>query len=133
MVSMIAGLPPAQVVPLDDADFIPWLNSVYGAGRLWDFIMLQSIFVPEAGGKKFNQIIDDYLRPVRDRIAHAVLDTGELTLSADEDQSRPHSCPFRWQRPGHWDADPLFCNDTKTGATSTWRRISRAPLPRSGI
>jgi hypothetical protein len=47
--------------------------------------MLESIFVKEARGKKINQIIDDYLRPVRDRIAHAVLDSGELTLSADED------------------------------------------------
>ena len=47
--------------------------------------MLESIFVAEARGKKFTQIIFDYLRPVRDRIAHAVLNSGELTLSADED------------------------------------------------
>ncbi len=47
--------------------------------------MLESIFVKEARGKKVNQVIDDYLRPVRDRIAHAVLDSGTLTLSADED------------------------------------------------
>jgi len=77
--------PPAQLVPSEDAQFIPWLNAVYGARRPWDFIMLQSIFVLEARGKKFNQIIDDYLRPVRDRVAHAVLDSGEVTLSADED------------------------------------------------
>ena len=77
--------PPAQVVPSEDAQFVPWLNAVYGVGRPWDFIMLQSMFVPEARGKKFNQIIDDCLRPVRDRVAHAILDSGELTLSADED------------------------------------------------
>ena len=40
---------------------------------------------PTHAGRDTNQIIDDYLRPVRDRIAHAVLDSGELTLSADED------------------------------------------------
>jgi len=76
---------PKQIVPIEESQFIPWLNAVYGVGRPWDFIMLQSIFVPESRGKKFNQIMDDYLRPVRDRIAHAVLDSGELTLSADED------------------------------------------------
>lgn len=76
---------PRQVVPSDKTDFIPWLNAIYGTGRSWDFIMLESIFAPEARGKKFTQIIVDYLRPVRDRIAHAVLDSGELTLSADED------------------------------------------------
>ena len=48
-------------------------------------VPLESIFVPEARGKKFNRIIDDFLRPIRVRIAHAVLDSGELALSADED------------------------------------------------
>ena len=76
---------PVQIVPADEPQFIPWLNAVYGVGRPWDFIMLESIFVKEARGKKVNQVIDDYLRPVRDRIAHAVLDSGTLTLSADED------------------------------------------------
>jgi hypothetical protein len=76
---------PVQIVPADEPQFIPWLNAVYGVGRPWDFIMLESIFVKEARGKKVNQVIDDYLRPVRDRIAHAVLGSGTLTLSADED------------------------------------------------
>jgi hypothetical protein len=76
---------PRQVVPSEPAEFIPWLNAVYGVGRPWDFIMLESIFVQEARGKKFNQIMDDNLRPMRDRIAHAVLDGAEMTLSADED------------------------------------------------
>ena len=76
---------PRKVVPSDPAEFLPWLHAIYGKGRAWDYIMLESIFVPDARGKKFNQIIDDYLRPVRDRIAHAVLDSGEPTLSADED------------------------------------------------
>jgi len=76
---------PRQVVPSDPSEFLPWLHAICGKRRAWDYIMLESIFVPEARGKKFNQIIDDYLRPTRDRIAHAVLDSGELTLSADED------------------------------------------------
>ena len=94
---------PRQVVPSDKTDFIPWLNAIYGTGRSWDFIMLESIFAPEARSKKFTQIIVDYLRPVRDRIAHAVLDSGELTLSADEDLcsraiSRRNSCPTSMRR-----------------------------------
>jgi hypothetical protein len=76
---------PAQVVPAEETQFVPWLNAIYGAGREWGFITVNSIFIPEAKGKTFNQIIDTYLRPVRDRIAHAVLDTGELTVPADED------------------------------------------------
>lgn len=74
-----------QIVPAEEDKFIPWLSAIYHVGRDWDEIALASIFVPEARGKKFTRIIDDYLRPVRVRIAHAVLDSGELTLSADEE------------------------------------------------
>jgi hypothetical protein len=76
---------PVQIVPVEEKAFIPWLSAIYHVGRDWDEITLASIFVSEARGKKFTRIIDDYLRPVRVRIAHAVLDSGELTLSADEE------------------------------------------------
>lgn len=76
---------PVQIVPADEQGFIPWLSAIYHIGRDWDEITLSSIFVPEARGKKFTRITEDYLRPVRVRIAHAVLDSGELTLSADEE------------------------------------------------
>ncbi len=76
---------PSHVIPSDEADFVPWLRAIYHVGRDWDYITLASIFVPEARGKKINRIVDDYLRPIRVRIAHAVLDSGELTLSADEE------------------------------------------------
>ena len=48
----------------------------------------------EARGKKFTRIIDDYLRPLRVRIAHAVLDSGALTLSADEEMDIQQV--FKW-------------------------------------
>lgn len=76
---------PTQIVPTEEADFLPWLNAIHHVGRDWDYITLESIFVPEARGKKFNRIIDDYLRPIRVHVAHAVLDSGELALSADEE------------------------------------------------
>lgn len=83
-----AGLPinaVRQIVPAQEAEFTPWLMAVYPIAANWDFITLNSIFVTEARGKKFNRVIDDYLRPIRVRIAHAVLDSGESTISADED------------------------------------------------
>ena len=43
-----------------------------------------SIVPPEAAGKKFGRVIDNYLRPIRIGVAHAVLDTGEATLMADD-------------------------------------------------
>jgi len=44
-----------------------------------------ALFFPlEALGKKVSHVIDQHLRPIRLRIAHAVLDSGELTLSPDE-------------------------------------------------
>ena len=48
-----------------------------------DFI-LDNTFPLEALGKKVSHVIDQHLRPIRLRIAHAVLDSGELTLSPDE-------------------------------------------------
>ena len=76
---------PVNIVPSDPAEFVSWLSAIYHVGRDWDFITLESIFVPEARGKKINRIVEDYLRPIRVRIAHAVLDSGELALSADEE------------------------------------------------
>ena len=76
---------PAQKVPADEEQFVPWLLAIYPVARDWDEIALESIFVPEARGKKFTRIIDDHLRPIRVGIAHAVLDPGESPLSADDD------------------------------------------------
>jgi len=61
-------------------------------GRDWDEITLASIFAPEARGKKLTWIIKDHLRPVRVRIPHAVLDSGELTLSARRRDGYPERC-----------------------------------------
>lgn len=74
-----------QILPGEESQFIPWLNLIYESGRPWDFLTLESIFVQEARGKKLNRVVEDHLRPIRVRIAHAVLNSGELTLSADEE------------------------------------------------
>ena len=46
---------------------------------------LESIFRAEAVGKKFGDVIDKILAPLRVNVAHALsLKSGELTLSVDE-------------------------------------------------
>ena len=84
----------SKVGEVEEKDFIPWLCAIYVMGRDWDEITLASIFVPEARGKRFTRIIGNYLRPIRIRIAHAVLDSGELTLSADEEMDIQEV--YRW-------------------------------------
>jgi hypothetical protein len=77
---------PTHTIPAEEKDFIPWLSAIFHVGRdEWDFITMESFFVHEARGKKFNHVVDAYLRPLRTRIAHAVLTSGELALSADEE------------------------------------------------
>jgi hypothetical protein len=71
-------------VPNGAGDFIPWLNAIYPFPPVWNSQSLSPIFLPEAVGKRFNRIVDDYLRPLRNGIAHSVLDEGELALSPDD-------------------------------------------------
>lgn len=73
-----------EVVPKEPQEFVPWLNALFPEKPAWDDLDLKSIFLQEARGKKFPRIIDDNLRPLRDGIAHAVLDDEELVISADK-------------------------------------------------
>jgi hypothetical protein len=71
-------------VPQDPADLVPWLKAICHTLRQWDPMSQDSIFVPEAIGRKFGWIIENQLRPLRTRIAHAITDSGELTVLSDE-------------------------------------------------
>lgn len=76
---------PAERFPT--ADELPdWLNALLPepAKRDWKKGNLARSFPEDALGRKFGYIIDTHLRPVRVRIAHGVLDTGELGLSIDD-------------------------------------------------
>jgi Methylamine utilization protein MauJ/SEC-C motif len=76
---------PQRRVPEKPEDRIPWLNAVFPVRQLWDPMALDSIFKPEVRGKKFGDVVDNILRPLRVDIAHALsLKSGELTLSVDE-------------------------------------------------
>jgi hypothetical protein len=76
--------PLKEVIPAAKAEFVPWLLPLLHVNREWNEMTLTEIFVPEALGQKINRLIDDHLRPLRNRVAHGALDEGEPVLSADE-------------------------------------------------
>jgi len=68
--------------PADLATFTTWLKPIYQ--RQWEGLALEQMFRPEVKGKKFNYVIDTHLTPLRNIVAHAILDSGELGMSADD-------------------------------------------------
>lgn len=74
----------AETIPVTAADQREWLNRLFNARQDWSDMNLIEIFLPEVMGKKINRIIDDHLRPLRNRIAHGALDDGEPVVTADE-------------------------------------------------
>jgi len=79
---------PGEQIPLRDKNSMEkWLNALFYINRNWDDGVFDQIFIPEALGKKINNIFDSQLRPVRDKIAHGILDSGEfLLLDKTEDR-----------------------------------------------
>jgi hypothetical protein len=75
---------PVEVIPDDPKEFVPWLNAIFPIRRDWDQLTLGTIFVHDAVGKRFAQLISAELNPLRDKVAHAILKSGEIALSADE-------------------------------------------------
>jgi hypothetical protein len=92
------------------------LRALFYGRPEWDPMSLDEIF-PKVLGKKVSRLLDADLRPVRVKIAHAILASGEPTLMADEgldiqratkwlpltkcivrrmlkNESRPSSCRF---------------------------------------
>jgi hypothetical protein len=60
------------------------LKRLYVWRDSWDAMAIEQIFPKEALGKKITSIRDDYLRPLRVGIAHALLKTGEITIVLDK-------------------------------------------------
>jgi hypothetical protein len=72
---------PGEQIPLQDkAAMEEWLNALFYVNRDWDDGVFGQIFIPEALGKKINNIFDSQLRPLRDKIAHGRLDSGDFLL-----------------------------------------------------
>jgi hypothetical protein len=59
------------------------MSKYLGSGQIfigqhdWGPLALSQIFQPEVRGKKLTALFDSQLRPLRDRIAHGILDSGD--------------------------------------------------------
>jgi len=81
---------PGEQVPLrDQKAMTEWLNALFYANRDWDEGIFDQVFITEALGRKLNNLVDNELRPIRDRIAHGILDDGDfLLLDRQDDRDR---------------------------------------------
>ena len=59
------------------------MNSIFPIRLDWDPMALHSVFPEKSLGRKVYDIADNELDPIRNRIAHTVLRSGEPTLSID--------------------------------------------------
>ncbi len=74
---------PVERIPSINEAFQKWLDAVYHI-RDWSELSLNQVLPTDIRGKKFNSIIDSELRPLRNEVAHAIMDSGELGMSADD-------------------------------------------------
>ena len=71
-------------IPNDDPSAKAWLNAIFPIHREWDGLTLSQMFPPEAKGKKLMHLVQTELTNLRDQIAHSIMRSGELSLSADD-------------------------------------------------
>lgn len=78
-------LRPVLTIPANQIEQVNWLNEIFPLPPTWDPLALGSIFVSEAMGKRIGSIVEQYLRPLRNEIAHTLFtENGELTISVDQ-------------------------------------------------
>jgi hypothetical protein len=77
---------PEERIPKETAEQIEWLSTIFPLPQRWDVMGLDSIFISEAVDRKISNLIDKSkeLHDIRNKISHAVLDSGEPTFSIDE-------------------------------------------------
>jgi len=78
---------PQENIPALAADFVPWLNAIFPIRQPegWDPLAIDSVFVPEARGRKIKHVVDTHLRLLRNEISHALSEeSGEINISVDE-------------------------------------------------
>lgn len=75
---------PKLIIPQTKKEQIEWLNAIFPIPRVWDDMALDIAFPQKATGRKVNDIVDKELDDIRNKIAHAVLRSGEPTLSIDD-------------------------------------------------
>jgi hypothetical protein len=72
-----------EEVPSEPSDLRPWLNAIYGL-RDWSQQAVDQVLPLEIRGRRFGQIIESKLMPLRNEVAHGILDSGELGMSIDD-------------------------------------------------
>lgn len=72
-------------IPTNLTSQIEWLKSIFPQADTFDEMLLATIFLPEVLNRKVGNLIDkgQELHKLRNKIAHAVLDSGEITFSID--------------------------------------------------
>ncbi len=70
-------------IPEDAAVYQRWLDAIYHV-REWHELAVKQVFPADIRGRKFNSVIDSELRPLRNEVAHSIMDSGELGMSADD-------------------------------------------------
>jgi SEC-C motif len=76
---------PDERIPSGKQEQIEWLNGLYSSPRDWDSFALSVVFIPDVVGKRIRHLIDkgEHLHKLRNKIAHAVVDSGEPIISID--------------------------------------------------
>ena len=72
-----------ETVPSESSALRPWLNAIYGL-RDWPQSAVDQVLPSDTRGKRFGQIIESKLMPLRNEVAHGILDSGELGMSIDD-------------------------------------------------
>jgi hypothetical protein len=79
---------PVEIYPSTKEETVAMLNSIYPAKppKRWDDMAPHSVFVPEARGKPFPRIVDE-LAPIRDNIAHTLMQRADELVTMDDPES----------------------------------------------
>lgn len=75
---------PMERIPNDDEAAKAWLNAIFSIHREWDGLTLNQMFPMESRGKNLMHLVQTELTSLRDQIAHSIMRSGELSLSADD-------------------------------------------------
>lgn len=75
---------PYEVIPQRTEEILALLQRLYPWRKAWDRMAVSHLFPNEVLGQKVTAVRDKFLRPLRVGIAHALLDTGEITVVLDK-------------------------------------------------
>jgi hypothetical protein len=80
------AIPPAprEYIPATRGEQEAWLAALFPLRQKWNDLAIAEIFPKSSIGRKINDVIDKELGELRNKIAHAVLRSGEPTVLIDD-------------------------------------------------